>query len=267
MAKSAQKQDKKDRVAIRRARGRAHPLRRLALLGIASVLAYARFIRPWHSKWGATTDEVLAWMPGDEDIPDPNYHTTRAITIDAPPEDVWPWLVQMGQGRGGMYSYDEMENLIGLNIHSADRVIPELQHLEGGDTIPLRPDGTGYTVARIDPERLLLLRVDDPAFPTTWAWELWAVEGHKTRLVVRWRARYAVLSSLNTGTVRDIKANPLVTLGGLFATLFIDPGQFIMERGMLKGIKERAERLAKARYSAVETGHTLGELEELSTIR
>jgi hypothetical protein len=105
------------------------------IVGGAQVLATtltAPLGRGRYNRWGATDAEVAAAMPGDELVPDPQLGYTRAITIDAPPEDVWPWLVQMGQGRGGLYSYDGLENLVGCDIHSADRVIADFQQLAAG---------------------------------------------------------------------------------------------------------------------------------------
>lgn len=226
---------------VNKRRSRTLAMLRAGWFGLLAVLLYRAFLRPWHRKWGATVDEVEETMPGDDDVAEPNYNTTRAITIDAPPEQVWPWLVQMGQGRGGMYTYDALENIAGLNMHSADRIIPEYQYLSVGNIIPLSPDGVGYTVTRIEPNRLLVLAVDDPQFRTTWVWSLHPLEGDRTRLVVRWRALYNIGMSLNGTTLQSLKKAPLPTVAGLSIAALIDPGQFIMERGMLLGIKARAE--------------------------
>src|SRR5689334_8185545 len=111
----------------------------LAAAGIAFAAGYTFFVRPWTRFWGATNEEVQRALPGDDIVQRPRYLMMHAITIQAPPAEIWPWLVQMGQGRGGLYSYDWLENAIGCDIHSTDRIIPEYQHLELGDTIRLTP--------------------------------------------------------------------------------------------------------------------------------
>ena len=105
----------------------------------AALAAYRYVVQPWHKTWGATEEEAQKPLPGDEFVPDPAYMTTRAITIEAPPEDVWPWLVQVGQDRGGFYSYEWLENIFGLDIHNADEIISEWQNLEVGDIVRLGP--------------------------------------------------------------------------------------------------------------------------------
>jgi hypothetical protein len=182
-------------------------------------------------------------MPGDDLVEDANFQTTRAIDIDAPLEAVWPWLAQIGQGRGGFYSYDLLENLMGLEIHSADRIIPELQDLQVGDAIPIEPEeGGGFTVAEIAPNRHLVLFMDgtgdtevDRVFrqanaASTWTFMLNEPEPERTRFVVRFRARW------------DLLRSPASFLIGLV----LDPIEFIMERKMMRGIKERAEAAAQA---------------------
>ena len=124
-------------------------------------------------------------MPGDELVSRPMLGYTRAITIDAPPDDVWPWLVQIGQGRGGLYSFDGLENLVGCDIHSADRILPDFQRLEVGDLIRLGPPGYPcFRVAHVEPAASLVLMgadprpphraasIDDPAGVATWQWQL-----------------------------------------------------------------------------------------------
>ncbi|MER2137342.1 MAG: hypothetical protein ABS909_05705, partial [Arthrobacter sp.] len=118
----------------------------------AAVLA----LRRASLRWGATESEVAMNLPGDELLPAPNLVATRAISIAAPPSKVWPWLTQLGQNRGGFYSYDWLENLLGLNIHSAETIQSELQVQEPGDTIDLAP-GAGLSVVRLDAERSLVL--------------------------------------------------------------------------------------------------------------
>ncbi len=180
-------------------------------------------------------------LPGYEFIKNPRYHTTRAITIDAPASEVWPWLVQMGQGRGGFYSYDWLENLVGLAIHSADAIIPELQDLKVGDQVRLAPvdsRGTAFAmdVAVLEPERSLVLRAPgtledalEAALPyATWAFILELISEDTTRLIVRFRS--------------DFKP----TLRGLVRNKYaLAVPHFLMESKTMLGIKSRAERSSK----------------------
>jgi hypothetical protein len=217
-------------------------LSRLVLLVVSASALYRRVIKPWQERWGATDEEFHQAMPGDEVVANPNYQTTHAITIKAPPGEVWPWLVQMGQGRGGLYSYDWLENLTGLNIHSAEHIIPELQTLKVGDVIPLAPDGTGPTVEQIDQNSLLVTAAHDQGFSLSWVWALRELDNGSTRLVARWRAHYNVWMSINKQTIEGLEESPLQTISSLLVMLFLGPGEFIMERQMLLGIKKRAER-------------------------
>ncbi len=214
-------------------------LRRLFRLWLILASAYALVIRPWHRRWGATDDEVSDTLPGDSLIPDANFASTRAVTIQAPPEAVWPWLAQMGQGRGGLYSYDWLENLMGLEIHSANRILPQFQALRVGDPLPLEPSGGGYTVAAIEPPHALVLSTagDDhtevgryfarAGIASTWVFILRPLPAGRTRLIVRWRARFRFWRS----------TDPSAWLIGLA----LEPAEFIMERKMMLGIRARAE--------------------------
>jgi hypothetical protein len=132
-------------------------------LGLAMVAAsYPSVFRHRCLTWGAMPDEIARRLPGDELLESANIVSTRAISIDAPPSAVWPWLVQMGSGRGGAYSYDWIENLLGLDIHSADEVLPEFQDIKVGDAFPLGPPGGPLMrVQVLDPERSLAFRLDD----------------------------------------------------------------------------------------------------------
>jgi hypothetical protein len=196
----------------------------------ALLVGYLRLLRPWHLRWGATAGEVAMPLAGDELVAAPTLVSTRAVTIAARPGAVWPWVVQIGRGRGGFYTYDWIENVIGLDIHSAERILPEHQRLAAGDTISLGADGADLVVAAVAPERHLVLR--EPEGNWSWSFVL-APEGGGTRLIVR-----------NRWTVAE---------GGpaFRATMtLIDPAAFVMERGMLLGIKGRVERLAAARSGA-----------------
>jgi hypothetical protein len=208
-----------------------------AAAGATLVSGYMLVVRPWHRRWGATDEEVERPLPGDDMVDGANFETTRAIDIEAPPEQVWPWLVQIGQGRAGFYSYDMLEDAMGLDIHSSNRIVPEYQGLEVGDEIAVAPEGGGFTVAAIDPGHYLLLDARgagnsevDAAFrkadmASSWLFLLEPRDGDQTRLIVRWRARW------------DLIRSPASFLIGLM----LDPIEFIMEQKMMRGIKERAE--------------------------
>jgi hypothetical protein len=190
----------------------------VGVLSAAAVLvAYRLAVQPWQHRWGATDEEVAATLPGDEVIP-AAASTTRAITIAARPEEVWPWLVQLGYGRAGWYSYDWIDN---DGRRSADRVLPELQDLRVGDQILMVP-GMGPRVREIAPNRHL---VAGDLEAGTWCLALRPTPGG-ARLVSRWRVRWRM------------------TPATFFWILLSDPGAFVMERRMLKGIKARAERAA-----------------------
>ena len=199
-------------------------IRGLVTIGAAATGAYLLLIRPWHERWGATDEEVQRAMPGDDEVKRPMIKGTRAVTIDARPEEIWPWLVQIGTGRAGWYSYDWIENRMGLDISSTDRIIPEFQHLEVGDTIPLAP-GLAIPVKAIKPNESLLLVGHDPKMgDTSWVFVLYPLDKRHTRLVIRARVRW-----------------PL-TPGGILWLLVTEPGSFLMVRKMLLGIKQRAEQ-------------------------
>jgi len=213
----------------------------VALGGLAAAAAsvYWFVVRPWHLRWGATDAEVARTLPGDELVPDAKISSTHAITIQAAPAEVWPWLLQLGQGRGGFYSYDWIEDAMGLEIRSADRILPEYQELKVGDTIPLAPDAFGLPVAILDTQQRMVLHGDTrlpggdampPMRPgeylaASWGFYLLGQADGATRLVERWRADY-------TPTV----------LNAAFYRAFLEPGAFLMQRKMLLGIKARAEQ-------------------------
>lgn len=186
------------------------------LLGI-----YARFLRAPILHWGATPEEAAGRLPGDELLEDADGIATRAIEIDAPPSAVWPWIAQMGPApRGGAYTYDWIENLLGLDMHSADAVLPEFQHPEVGDVIGYGPNR--MRVERVEHERVLAWRSDDG----NWVWTfVLEPRNGSTRLVSRNRFR-------------------LPTFAARIAMAPMEPASLIMERKMLRGIKARAERLA-----------------------
>src|SRR5689334_17342980 len=191
------------------------------MLAGGAVLVYFGFLRDWHLQWGATAQEAGGEVAGDELMPDPDIVATRAVEIDAPPSAVWPWLVQFGPGRGGAYTYDWIENLMGLDIHSTDQILPEFQRLEVGDAFPLGK-GPVIRVASIEPQRSVVFRSDDGH----WVWSFTLVQqaDGRTRLLSRNR-----ISSPEAGPI-----------GRAFNTAVMEPGSLVMERKMLLGFKERA---------------------------
>ncbi|HSK54048.1 MAG TPA: hypothetical protein VK908_02225 [Jiangellales bacterium] len=164
--------------------------RTLAVLTVpAAAAVYSRFVRPWQLTWGATTAEVSRPLPSDELVKHPTFNATRAITIAAPPKDVWPWLVQAGVTRAGWYSYDLLDN---LGHPSARHIIPELQNLAAGDVVPMSPDGKhGMRVHSLDAPHSMVW--GEPG-STTWAWQLEETDDGTTRLITRVRSRYKWLS-------------------------------------------------------------------------
>lgn len=197
-------------------------LRRVSLAATTGALLYALLLRPRVLAWGARADEAGAELPGDELLPDADGVTTRAIDVDAPASAVWPWLAQMGPApRGGAYTYDWIENLLGLNMHSADNVLAEYQHPEPGETIAF-----GSNVMRlelVEPQRTLAWRSEDG----NWVWSfVLREENGRTRLISRNRYR-------------------LRTLGARAMMLPMEPGSLVMEHRMLRGIRGRAERLVR----------------------
>ncbi len=202
--------------------------RRAALALVAALGALYPLLRRSILTWGATSEEAASRRPGDELLEDADGVSTRTITIDAPAASVWPWLAQMGPSpRGGAYTYDWIENLFGLDMHSVDRVLPEFQHPEVGDTIGLGPNR--MRLERVEPRRVLAWRSEDG----NWVWTF-VLEEHdgRTRMVSRNRFR-------------------LPTLAARIGMLPMEPGSLLMERRMLRGIKERAERLASATPNAL----------------
>ena len=204
---------------------------------IVAATATAPVGRGRYNRWGATDTEVAGPMPGDDLVADPKLGYTRAISINAPVHVVWSWLVQIGQGRGGLYSFDGLENLVRCDIHSVNEVLPHLQALAAGDLIRLGPPGYPcFRVHLIDPPRSLVLVGADPKPPhnaatvqspgglATWQWELRPRgDDTSTRLLVRQRLTYP--PSRSASVLWHV----------------VEPIGFVMERQMLRGIKQRAE--------------------------
>jgi hypothetical protein len=194
---------------------------------VALAAAYPWLWRHPCLTWGASAVEVCRQMPGDALLPAAPLVTTRAVSVNAGPEAIWPWLVQMGPGRGGAYTYDWIENLMGLDMHSADRILPEFQDLKPGDTMRLGKNGPVMEVAELDPEHALVFRSQDGAW--VWSFGLYR-RGPSTRLVSRNR-------------IQPPDPSPLYRLFSLYV---MEPGSLVMERRMLLGIKSRAEALANS---------------------
>lgn len=194
----------------------------IAMALVAGLLAAV--LMPWMDRWGATADEVAASLPGDELVPSPRISYTRAVAISAPPEDVYPWIVQLGADRGGMYSYTWFEtNILRCELVNAERIHEEWQDLQVGDKVKMCPDANmppAYEVASIDPDRAIVLgHYENEEWVDVWQFVLVPQADGTTRLLLRSR-------DAKQGWIWDV----------------IRPGEFIMMRGMLLGIKERAER-------------------------
>lgn len=208
------------------------------LAGVASAIAVhlATYGR-WRERclgWGATPEELRVALPGDDLLLEPDIVSTRVVTVDAPAECVWPWLVQMGPGRGGAYTYDWIENLFGLGMHSAAEILPQYQDLNVGDKFQLGTHGPTLHVAVFEPQRALVIRSDDG----NWIWTFClrpAASG--TRLISRNR-------------IATPDASPMIRAVNKY---LMEPGSLIMERKMLAGIRHRAERLATSGHDASST--------------
>ncbi|MGZ9223081.1 MAG: SRPBCC family protein [Anaerolineales bacterium] len=197
----------------------------IAVLVVLIIIA----LMPWMDRWGATDDEIAASFLGDELVPSPAVTYTRAVTVNATPAEIYPWLVQMGAEKGGMYSYSWFEtNVLRCELINADRIHNEWQGLKVGDAVRMCPGEWGppaYEAAIIKPNKALVIgHQENGEWLDVWQFVLIPQTDGTTRLVARGR-------DTKTGTVWDV----------------IRPGQFIMERGMLLGIKERAEVMAQGR--------------------
>jgi hypothetical protein len=210
--------------------------KRLYVLALAGGLgvAYRRGLHPWQERWGATNAEVAAPLPGDDLIVEPAAPITRGIEIAAPPETVWPWVIQLGADRGGFYSYDWLENLFGLGIHSAREIVPEWQERAVGDLMHADAKGSGgWYVMDVQPPHVLVVKManvkegrpfrreERPFMEFTWAFVL---KGHDrgTRFLVRERVAFG-------NRLARFVASPI----GLVS--------FVMTQKMMRGIKQRAE--------------------------
>ncbi|MDY6995621.1 MAG: hypothetical protein SW019_03430 [Actinomycetota bacterium] len=209
--------------------GRYRPWVAAAAALVASAVGYQVGVRPRMYFWGATGEEVIEGLPGDELVDSDGPRTTRAVTVHAPPEAVWPWLAQIGEDRGGFYSYSALERAVGADIHNAATIHPQWQHLQVGDTVWLARRGGErgrLVVAAIQPgSHLVLMSPEDfdrvqrgELASGSWAFHL-RPDGSSTRLLARGNGGYG--------------GNPIY-----------DIAHFVMERKMLDGIRRRAERSA-----------------------
>jgi len=206
---------------------------------IGANLVLWPLLRRWRLRWGATEDEVRRALPGDEFVPQPKWAYTQAITLQASLEQVWPWLAQMGQGRGGFYSYEGLENLVGCDIHNANRILSKFQNLRVGDGIRLHPQMPPLPVALLEPGEALVLRGDTrlgsvpvPAsntpgdyFATTWGFYLDERDDGATRLIARFRTDY----------------NPKFANAMMYGPPLVEPISCVMQRKMLLGIRRRVD--------------------------
>jgi hypothetical protein len=197
-----------------------------ACAAVAAVLYVGRF-RPWQLRWGATDAELRRPLPGDDLLHAPAFNATRAISIDARPENVWSWLVQVGVKRGGWYSYDLLDNLGRSSVRS---IVPSLQSLGVGDVLAMSPDGKqGMHVIELDPPRSMIWGTPGQ---TTWSWTLDALPEGGTRLLTRVRAVYNWRS-------------PTIVF-----SMLIEFADIWMIRKMLMNVKSRAESLERSELLA-----------------
>jgi len=211
---------------------------RFTIAVVTLALVYWFPVRRWFGRWGTTADELTRRMPGDAILANPTHSATHAITIDAPAEDVWPWLVQMGYRRGGLYSYDWLDRVFGvLDRPSANEVLPAFQQLAVGDKIRLGPREE-LTVAALDEKRVLALSYGAHGFEWVWQFGLYPLDEHRTRLVTRGTERFAN------------------TFSAWVFMRVMEPAAFVMTRRMLLGVKQRAEALKAARAGATEVNRS-----------
>ena len=195
----------------------------LVLTVLFAALLYWFPVRHWFNRWGTTPEEVTSAMPGDKVITNPTNSAMLSVTVATGPEKVWPWLVQMGFQRGGMYSYDWLDRLFGfLDRPSAKRVLPQFQHLSVGDKIPWG-HGEYLTVNALEACKSLVLDYQGHDMEWVWQFVLYPLDANHTRLVTR-----------------GIERTPKSFIWRL-GMLFMEPAAFIMTRRMLLGVKQRAE--------------------------
>lgn len=196
----------------------------ICIVFLALIIVYGFFVQPWFMRWGATDAELAMALPGDRFIPPATVVSTRAITIHAPAAQVWPWILQLGQERGGFYSYDWLENLFAAQMHNADRIVPEWQNRQVGDRVSMMANPPPVSVAEVvllEPGRVMVLKGG-------WTFFVQMVDARTTRLIVRY-ASFPVQGKLSAA---------------LYYYPIFEPAHFVMEAGMMMGIKQRAEMSA-----------------------
>jgi hypothetical protein len=207
-------------------------------VGVALAVVYHKLVRPWHLHWGMTEEELCRSWPGDELVPDPCTDQSHAMTMHAPAAAIWPWIVQIGQDRGGFYSYTQLENLVGCQMKNADRIVPEWQERKVGDMVWMTPQekfgGRGrMEIALLEPNRAMILIPPRDVPPelslnggvkATWGFILEPIEERSTRVIMRAR----------TQQVPRLR-NRVIGYG------FWEPAHFVMERKMMLTIKRRVE--------------------------
>jgi hypothetical protein len=205
---------------------------------VAGALLASPFLRGWYNRWGAAPAEVQQELPGDELVPVPKLGYTRAIAIQAPAEQIWPWLVQIGQGRAGLYSYDGLENIAGCDIHSVTAILPEYQNPQAGELVRLGPKGYPcFSIAAIDPGRSLVLVSADPKSEQP---AIYQTNAQKSYSIATWQF---VLQPVDQNTTRLLARQRLAYSPDLAWVWWLtEPVGFVMERKMLLGIRQRAER-------------------------
>jgi hypothetical protein len=229
-------------------RGVGHRAAPWLSFGALGALAVLRAASSKLARWGAIDEEAAGPMPGDALVADPVAEATRAVTVDVAPEALWPWVAQLGADRGGFYSYTWLENLFGLGIRNADRVVASWQERRPGDLVAATAHGrAGWVVVEVRPPEALVLLMADPAtgrprrrdrrpgFEFSWAFAVRPAGPGSSRLVVRERAGFS-------GALAAAAMEPV----GLVS--------FVMTRKMLLGIKARAEAAARAPWPQAGAG-------------
>jgi hypothetical protein len=220
-------------------------------VAVSAAASYQLVFKPWRRAWAASPEDATRALPGDDLVPDAEFNETMEVTIEAPPSAVWPWLLQLGYGRGGWYSYD----LIDMEGHSAREIVPEFQALEVGQMVPIAP-GAGFRVSVVEQEHALVLYADNELFegqPATG--ELSAQAGRDKMIgflsdanMRAFRMSWAfVLEPLDSGRTRLLERFRTTTTPGPAAAMvgpLISVGHFLMTRRQMLGIKERAEAIA-----------------------
>ncbi|HOD06088.1 MAG TPA: hypothetical protein PKH92_13670 [Anaerolineaceae bacterium] len=199
------------------------PLIIITIILVVLLLFYLILFRPWQLRWGATNDEIKRSMPGDDIVAEPSFNATRAVSINAPAETIYPWIVQMGVGRAGWYSYDLLDN---LGRPSAEVILPAHQNRQIGDVVPMSPDGKqGMWVKDFSNNKWMLWW--DKIGENSWVWEIYAEGEAHSRLVTRVRVKYRWFSPT------------------ILFNLLIEFCDIIMMRKCMLGIKRRAETMAR----------------------